>query len=375
VCDAGKSTIKYQMKDNSNFLPHCRNAKCNLNRVCYKNNGGCNCNEANICTANSPIWLTDFSYEERHQCKRNPPTCDKWLGSDWYEIDSWKCSVRKRRRVCGRTKNPDGIKVTGYTAQTWYVEPVELKIPLDINHNIGFNARSLKNLSKENFARVIEPNYHFMLTHLSQAQQDEAQFEKVVNDAWNFLNSGFIPITPHSEELDGLPQQRPKFFVESNYSLQISEILDPCTKAIASALMSVVLINFQVMGIEQNDLERVARSIIEELGLETINGFRRSFEYILLEPGGEVTRFKQIKEVGSIFGGIYSALGIRGFYKALYDNLQWYDYITVGVAVVSQLVAWFGSDGLAAYAELLLIYNSMAQLIIDAQNMEQMCNK
>lgn len=372
-CDAGKSTIKYQMKDNSDFVPYCRNAKCNLNRVCYKNNGGCNCNEANICTAGSPIWLTNFEYEERHQCKRNPPHCDDWLGVDWYEIKSSKCGGIKRRRVCGRTKNPDGIVTTGYTAQTWHVEPVELKIPLDVNHKIGSNARSLKNLDKKNFARVVEFNYHFMRTHLSAAQQAEAQFDKVVNDAWSFLNSGFTPIAAHSKELDALPQHRPKFLLESDVTLQSSELLDACTTSIIDVLISIIILVFSVAGLPQTHAENAARSLIREMGFETINRFRSSFEFILRETGGTVTRGKQALEVLSIFGGVYNAVGLRAIYTALYDTLDWYDYITVGLVAVSQFVVWFGTDGAATYAELVLLSNSIAQIVTIAADIEKAC--
>lgn len=370
MCVNGKSAMKLQISNDSRLLPHCKNPKCNKERVCYKNNGGCSCGEMGQCVAGSTIWLSEFGYEERHECTRNPKHCDDRYGSDWYEITSWKCRPCCRRRVCGRTKNPDTLDTSRYSAVTWFVEPVRYEFPLDFNAKIGHHATSLRHLDEKNFGSVLEMNYHLMLSHLSQAQQNEATLEKVLKDTYNYLHTGFTPIAPVGKNLDVSPTTKPRFF--SDISVHSSKVLvsTECAEAIGSAVFQVVMLFITLAGMEEAAAERVAREYSRLLPFdESLSGIQLEL-YNLSQTTG---KWEQFKKMAALFGETYRLLGGKALLQAMYNQLHWYDYITSGLIVVSQLVLWFGTDGEAFYAEMFLMAVTFDEIAKAALNVNEKC--
>jgi hypothetical protein len=57
----------------------------------------------------------------------------------------------------------------------------------------------------------------------------------------------------------------------------------------------------------------------------------------------------------------------------MYNQLHWYDYITSGLIVVSQLVLWVGTDGEAFYAEMFLMAVTFDEIAKAALKVNEKC--
>ncbi|CAB4033609.1 Hypothetical predicted protein, partial [Paramuricea clavata] len=72
-------------------------------------------------------------------------------------------------------------------------------------------------------------------------------------------------------------------------------------------------------------------------------------------------------------GLIYNAGGFRAVFKAIKDEMSWWDWIKTGVIAVAQITAWFATDGAAFIAEAALSIMSAESLIEACIKAAQVC--
>jgi hypothetical protein len=120
-------------------------------------------------------------------------------------------------------------------------------------------------------------------------------------------------------------------------------------------VISVMSILLTMAGLPKNRSESAGRAIyaaLEESDQFTsrlqamILPFKKASDIGLIEPA------KLVKNIGS---EVYTALGVKGFYKVFSGIMSWKDLMTTGVAMTAQLVVWFGSDGIVFFAEIVLL--------------------
>ena len=150
----------------------------------------------------------------------------------------------------------------------------------------------------------------------------------------------------------------------------VSLSLTPCQEACGAVAVDVIFFAFGLLGLHVSNQERIARAVIRELGGDTLRGLARAIRNFNTAEGA----VNKAKALFTLMGQIYNAGGFKAAFKALKDEMSWWDWTKTGLIAVAQLTAWFATDGVAFIAEAALSIMSAEQLIEDAVKAVKACS-
>lgn len=125
-----------------------------------------------------------------------------------------------------------------------------------------------------------------------------------------------------------------------------------CLVSIGAFVVAILCFFLGLAGLRASVAEAAGRTILAELGQETIRGLLASIRLI----AGEASTVIKAKEIVSVFFQIIKVTGINGIVSAICKNMYWYDWALIGTVVVGQLTIWFASEGAALIAEVIIAY-------------------
>lgn len=125
-----------------------------------------------------------------------------------------------------------------------------------------------------------------------------------------------------------------------------------CLVSIGAFVVAILCFFLGLAGLRASVAEAAGRTILAELGQETIRGLLASIRLI----AGEASTIIKAKEIVSVFFQIIKVTGINGIVSAICKNMYWYDWALIGTVVVGQLTIWFASEGAALIAEVIIAY-------------------
>jgi hypothetical protein len=145
--------------------------------------------------------------------------------------------------------------------------------------------------------------------------------------------------------------------------------LTPCMEACATVFVDMIFVGLGLMGIKVKNNARVTRTLLRELGQDTINGLPR----LIHDFSNATSPLARAKILWSIFSGGMKASMLKAVLKELYDQMSWWDWTKSGVIAAAQIAAWVASDGIAFIAEVDLVLYTAEQLVEDAAKAVEVC--
>lgn len=138
----------------------------------------------------------------------------------------------------------------------------------------------------------------------------------------------------------------------------LSISISPCEEAIAEACVDAGFFILGLVGINETCNTNVTRSLLNEMGQETLNGFYSMFQ----DYKAAQSTYVQAKALFSIAGSFYKAGGFKVLFDAWEGQASWFDWVKTGVVAIAQFTVWFASDGTAFIGEVVLVIASAVTL-------------
>jgi hypothetical protein len=207
-----------------------------------------------------------------------------------------------------------------------------------------------------------------------------SQLEQGLNVLSRWLPNDYQNIQMHKQEIIELivKNEKPKFnspineighqgFV-TNVAVASNDFT-PCETACGTVAVDGIFFLFGLMGLRVKNNEMITRTLMREMGAETLNGF--SAQIHNFEHAGNA--LEKAKALLPIMGGVYKAGGFSAALKAVKSQLSKWDYVKAGALMATQVVIWFGTDGGAFVAEVALSVMSAETLIHDSIKANTAC--
>ncbi|MFY7885860.1 MAG: hypothetical protein ACOVOV_13560 [Dolichospermum sp.] len=158
--------------------------------------------------------------------------------------------------------------------------------------------------------------------------------------------------------------------VSSNTPVADNNILTPCESAIGACALDVVFLVLSIAGLGASSNLISKNAFAAMLGKDTLNGFQFMIEEIKSTSG-----LAQALHVFDLFGQIYKAGGVDAIIQDWENSdISWWDWVTTGVEVIAQIVAWIATDGVALAAQVVIVLVDATELIADIVNCVNTCN-
>jgi len=142
-----------------------------------------------------------------------------------------------------------------------------------------------------------------------------------------------------------------------------------CSGAVLDFVVDVISFLFSLVGIRASFESKISEEVQKEAGPK-LNGFQTQIRDIT-SASSPLTRAKAL---WSLLSGMYKETNVfKAAFKALKEDMKWYDWIKVSICAVAQLLIWFATDGGAFIAEAVLLLVSAVHLISDGVRVKKIC--
>jgi len=145
--------------------------------------------------------------------------------------------------------------------------------------------------------------------------------------------------------------------------------LDPCQTAVAWAVVDSVVFALGLIGLRGLNRARIQRVITPRIG-RMINGLRRSCRFFVNSP----TMLGKARALFALLSQVWSAIG-QALWQLMRDSVSsWWEWLKIVVISMAQFAAWFATEGVAFFAECVLVLVSAVQLLEDFATVGRECS-
>ncbi len=210
----------------------------------------------------------------------------------------------------------------------------------------------LRQASQEDTRLQVRLAYNQVYGQLTPEQQAEFTFDKVFNHVHQVVRQ---------QRTLTLVSDLPDNYLETAVSTE-------CETAIIVASVDTVMLVLQIIGITATAARPAATEVVGLLSEKTLSTFQ-----VLIKQLGHGSNKDKAIVAYKIFAGIVRATGLKKLYFIIQKSMHWYDWALMAVIIITQIILWVTSDGVAAAVEIALVIANAVELALSVAKAIEVC--